>query len=542
MRKCQELAAALAIEYSEKNKNKRTPQLSISLRDKKQESYTSNYSAGKLSIHANSPLAQAYAICQMGAAAKAGHLADYLGECTPRFAMRPLWLKAANEVGIGNNLSIHLPEFMLAEDAELLAPRLCKRFIECGFNAIIIGTQLCYWEQDSKTPANFSAVKLNALCQQLRDHGLQVILKPNFHLDLTSLSITQSAKEDIFEIFSTLFSNLSVDAVLWESLWQTPAYQEDPKGNEMTDAEIALHEIRILESCLRNNCKLIFYMPSPPNENISSRQARWIVSLLDDMGKNTMLAFNAVCGCPYSDHQPNHPLWEVLRDAPDSSSTPLLPIINFGLIKQGEGLWPIHNFDLLDRFLPRCSRHHFGGVIGLASHVPQAGSMLDCNLWVAGQSLWRNISPILLAETWFKAFKNEENYKFCLDALQSGRNVALKLTSLSTAQGSHPLTSEEAKIFGDQILAALKHLQLQWKKQKSKAAGLKPSLNDYVGFFVKDIKQLLGAFLPTYNIPVSYLIESEEPSASFWNSSLDEPIRGQANSKMEAIFLENRYL
>lgn len=537
MKKCQELAAVLAAEYAERSKHKHSPQLSLSIKEKKREGYTSSYAGGKLSIIANSPLAQAYAISQMGTAIQARHLAEYLGDITPLFPLRPLWLKAPIEIPLTEHLSLHLPEFMLAEDAQLLLPRLCKRLIECGYNSILIGTYQSNWELNN-TPST-STLDLKSIIQQLHDHGIQVILKPNFKNDFSTKAPCKS-KHDLELALDSLFLEYpTIDALFWESLWQTDAYHDDESSLDSTDAEIALSEIKLLESCIQERSKLIFYMAAPlASKKETVRQAKWIVSLLDDMKKNSILAFNAVSGSAFDDHASNNPLWDILRESPDCSSTPLLPILNAGLVKQGEGLWPVTNFDLLERFLPRCTRHPFAGIVSIASHLPQAGSVLDCNLWVAGQSLWRSLPPELLAETWFKAFRPEENPAFCLQVMKKARSIALSLTALS----KKTLAADEAKIYGDSLMASIKQLNWLWEKENCSGSSAHPSIKDHFAFFSRDVKQLLGTFLPTYNLPLTYHAVHEEPSASFWSHQLDTPLRGHKNSTMEAIYLENKYL
>lgn len=537
MKKCQELATVLAAEYAEKSKSRHSPHLHLSIKEKNGEGYTSVYAGGKLLITANSPLAQAYAISQMGAAVQAHHLADYLGASAPLFPLRPLWLKATTEIMLTEHLSLHLPEFMLAEDAQLVLPRLCKRIIECGYNSILIGTYQSNWELTSNPAA--LTLDLKSIIQQLHDHGIQVILKPNFKTDISTKALGKS-QHDLEVAISELFQQYpKIDGLFWESLWQTNAYLEDEDALDSTDAEIALSEIEVLENCIQERAKLIFYMAAPvAGKKESLRQAKWIVSLLDDMKKNSILAFNAVSGSAFDDHASDNALWEILRESPDCSSTPLMPILNVGLVKQGEGLWPVTNFDLLERFLPRCTRHPFAGVVSISSHLPQAGSVLDCNLWVAGQSLWRVIPPALLAETWFKAFRPEENSTFCLQAMKIARSIALNLTALS----KKTLAADEAKVYGDGLMASVKLLNWLWGKESCAGTSVRPSIKDHLVFFSRDVKQLLGSFLPTYNLPLSYHSAQEEPSASFWSHELDTPHRGHKNSTMEAIYLENRYL
>ncbi|MBA3604194.1 MAG: hypothetical protein H0W50_11295, partial [Parachlamydiaceae bacterium] len=472
-------------------------------------------------------------------------------------------------------LSIHLPDFMLAEDANLLIPRFCKRLIECGYNSILIGSHhKCKVTSSPSTKIN-AADNLVAIFRQLNDHGIKILLKPNFAVNLEGPSTSPSpyplkiSLERSFDFLYNLFPR--IEALFWESLYLSPAFRNEVltiDASDATDAESALAEVQMLEKCIQGRSKLIFYMPSNHHDE-ALRQARWINKFIDDMGKNSIISFNAVSGGHFDDHCSDHPLWELLRISPDTSSTAFLPVINIGLIKQGEGLWPTTNFDLLDRFLPRCTRHRFEGIIGLISHIPESGSLLDCNLWVAGQTLWRYQPTSLLAETWFKAFRPTEDVQFTLKVMKIARTLSLDLSllrSIAINPEAAPVTAEEAKIYGENILTSLRLLKLFYEKEKNakrktgvKLNGIKlnrgqinassdsdansrPSIKEYFTFFAHNVKQLLGSFLPAFNMPVSFIMGEEEYNISFWNHDLETPHRGHKNSIMEAIYLENRYL
>ncbi|MGZ3634266.1 MAG: hypothetical protein ACXVAJ_08075, partial [Parachlamydiaceae bacterium] len=415
MRKSLELATVLMAEYHEKLQGKRTPQLILSLKNESKESFRAQYRAGKIFIEADSPLAQNYGICQMSVAVRAKHLADYTGEISPRFGLRPIWLKAQIATELTPNIHVFLPEFFLAEDAELRLPRFCKRLIECGYNAVMIGAHLSGWEiaQMPQTPS--PSPNFQSFFQLIHNHGLQIVLKPHFSLDTTKAYKDSEWLACLESSFNDLFSSLPrPDFLFWESFCQTANQQAISQHHDLTEAEITLKEIRGIEKILQNRSQLIYYIPTKNNSD-GKRQARWMASLIDDVGKGTTLAFNAVYGNAYDDHQVNHPLWEVLRETQDTSAKGWMPILNGGLVKQGEGLWPMTNFDLIDRFVTRCYRHHFAGLITLTAHFPEAGSILDCNLWVLGHSLWHTLPSSLLAETWFKAFRPHEDETFCLE-------------------------------------------------------------------------------------------------------------------------------
>lgn len=524
-----DLEKILVCEYESIQGVKRIPKLDLRLNSNRTEGFHASYAGNVLTIEAQSHLEQAYGISKLGVALRANHLHDFLGEHTPRFQLRPLWLKGDQEFTLNSTLKISIPKLLSNPEAKKTLPKVCKRLIECGFNALIIGS---YFEKAALPAATLTTSELKGLFDQLHAHGILLILKPDFDLPKTAFCPYEeeflSSTEKSFDLFFKNFSNLA--GIFWESLRQKEGYRSHPRARYATDAEATLKEIQGLEQALRQRTRLIFYLACPPEKKESLLQARWMASLIDQIHPNSMLAFTAVHGHFYDDHAPDHPLWEILRQTPHASSNAWMPLINLGLIKQGEGLWPLTNLDLLDRFMPRCQRHSFGGIIGMASDICLPGSLLDCNLWVAGHSFWHSCSPSLLAETWFKAFKAEDHFTPCLKGLARARELALILSELRTKALPFPPTGEEARIYGELVMSKLKELKAFWEKHPS------VFLKSYWPYFARDIKHLLTNYLPTFSLPFSYMVDNQDPLHSFWAHNQENVCRFKEDPIMENIF------
>lgn len=559
MKKCQELALVLADEYNEMAKTLRIPLLKLHLgKDSTLESFSAICRAGTLDLYSDGPLAQAYALSFMTVAVKSGHLADYLGTRKPKFALRPLWLGSPAKVAISQHVGLHVPEFMLAEDRQFWLPRFCKRLLECGYNSVMIGAQ--HGAFISK-PAK-QTFELSEICHHMLDHGIQLIVKPKFYLPPGSLPAHKCPYDKNFASFlATAYSELATELpqlsyIFWESMLLYSNYRYHPNAKEATTIEIVLEEVRLLESLLGANTGLIFYLPSP-NPQSAQKQAAWIPELLDDLGPKTVLAFSAVAGEISADHQLDHSLWNTLRLHRESSATPLLPIVNLGAVHQGEGLWPLVNLDLCERFIPRCQRHNFLGMIGFANHLPKQGGWLDSLLWVAGHSQWDSFQPHLLMETWFKAFYPNEDFSHCYPLLKDARKIALRTSSLHALACNRKranLASEEWRVYAEEILAQLKLLQMQCDRYFMKSfQACSQNLQGHFNIFMADIKRFIDNFWQFFHLPAINLLNKEEIGPGFWSQTAnksspptswfhEEPQRGLPGSDMEAIFFQNRLL
>jgi hypothetical protein len=521
MTKCRDLAAVLADEYLQHARTSRLPHLTLhEERQSLYEGFTAVCAGGELTI-SGTARSQIYGMSTLEVATKAGHLAEFLGERQPLFALRPLWLQASTEVMITEQVSLFLPDFLLANDSHFILPRFCRRLLERGFNSIVLGSQCGAFSSKAAT----RQLDLIPIFEELHAHGIQIIIKPTFYLSTEGKRCPKCPYDKKFgkmlhSACHTLWEELPLgDYLFWESMVQFSNYRHHPHAQEATEAEIVLREVQLLEQCAEDK-GLIFYVPTP-DPIVAERQAPWLAQLPDDMGSKTILAFAAVAGPPSADHQLHHPLWDQLRIAPDQSATGIMPIINIGLVQQGEGLWPSANFDLVDRFVKRCRRHHFAGILGLCNHLPCSGSLLDCMLWVASQSLWCDMPTELLADTWMRAYLPRGGLHSLSALLDLGRQVSLQMSALH-AMTCQPqmaaLSLEEGQLHADSLMVAVRCLQNCTAKYL-KEAPLSPwgeQMQISVKFFTSDVQRLLDNFLQYFNLPNFNLFNREEIGDSFW--------------------------
>ncbi|MBA2727516.1 MAG: hypothetical protein H0U49_05005 [Parachlamydiaceae bacterium] len=547
MKNCQELSNILTAKYVAAGRVKKIPELKLHISHVEPEGFTSKYAAGVLTIDSAGAYGHACGIAQMTAATKAGHLADYLGKTTPKFPLRLVWLDTESEVEIADLVTIHLPFFMLNPDLMSWVPQTAQRLIELGYNAILLGCRKSIFVPNVVS----QKVDLQSVIKMFGLYGIKVILKPNLQFlqddHCSKCPLDEAFRASLTKALSQLHALVpACNSIMWESMLQSPRFRFHQQAKDLTLVDIVIQEVQLVEKChqlqgKKGERELIFYLPlSSISEGRS--HAEWIPTLLDEMGEKTTFAFSSVQGNFCHDHLPDHPLWQQLRQSPDCSATPLLPIVNLGAVEQGEGLWPATNFDLIERFYPRLRRHTFAGVIGVVNHLPEEGSFLDGLLWVAGQSLWRDMPPSMLAETWFSAYREEKDFAHMLLALKAVRKIVLEFSLLRSLENN-----EERRRIGEPLAMQLKEPTYFFDKKEWVMK--RPSMKDYFNLFVCDTKRFLEQSLQlSCRAAFGSSFGHEEPQSSFWTHPkgrgdfLVKPQEGFPGSVMEAIYKENRFL
>jgi hypothetical protein len=526
-------------------------------------------SRGVTHIDAQSPLAAAYGISQLSVAIKSGYLGEFLGSSSPRFSLRPLWLGAGCEVAISTDIAIALPRFMsmpgqTTEQRDGTCAFFCRRLIELGYNAIVLGAR-----ESLQNPLQSATVRdVSDFISLVHAYGLKVIIKPALALDVVASQllcspVNSAYRKWIMDSFSSLWQLLpSIDYVFWESGLLHADFAKDPLAKDMLMLELVSAEVNLLEQALPAKTFLIYYLPVLDSVS-AKQQAIWISLLCDEVGEHTTIAFSAVAGDCFEDHLMPHPFWEQLRTSPDASSTRLMPLVNIGMVSQGEGLWPSPALDLVEKYYSRLCRHHFAGVMALANMLPQQGSVLDCCLWVAGQSQWRSSSPAALAEMWFRTFRAEWDFFASEEIMKGARQLVVELSmlrSLTQEANRDSILSEDCRVVTESILARLKELLLRSEKlerKRLKRANV-PSIFDYMQVFARDVQRIVLHFLQCFNLSYPHVLGSEELTDSFWMQLSPgagqgirsvakvvfskEPNSGPVGSRMEAIYRENRLM
>ena len=384
MQKAWQIAEQISAEYSRNIKEGKTPKLQCKMGTVEHEDgFSATYAGGIVNLESGTALGRAFGLSQLTAGIASGHLPDFLGRQTPRFALRPLWLGSDETLKISRNIALGVPAFLHKDQAGL--DLICRRVLELGYNALIFGNN--GW---GITNAALQNAEVLQKFTYIREYGIKIILKPSLlHYNEAKCPLDLPYQDTIKASIQEFLKQVpEVDYIFWESALLHADFLHHPAARDWTFYELVLSEVKLLESSLKDKVPLFYFVPAFDKLS-ATRQSTWLPRLCDDVANNTIVAFPAVSGDLYGDHQLPHPFWEILRASKNSSSTRLMPILNIGGIKQGEGLWPVLTFDILEKYVSRCYGHPFAGAIVLTGAIPGKGGILDCNLWVASQALWR---------------------------------------------------------------------------------------------------------------------------------------------------------
>ncbi len=552
MKKNQQFSAELAAQYAQ---NKRLDQPKIILHtcdNYENETFFCHYAGGTLHLKAESSIAAVYGLQQLEMGIKSGHQAECEGEWTPRFPLRPLWIGCGHDIELTSRVGISLPVALLQiEDGSL--DRFCRRLLELGYNSVIFGSHENAFRPQSK-PQFVAAGSIKPQLDLMHDYGLKVILKPHFHISSPQCSQDPSYIAAIRQCLKDLLQELpSIDFVFWEASVKHSDSHQSLLMRDATYYDLIKAEAKIVEESLQGKASLIFYASSYDHQT-AERQTAWLSELCDDVGDKTIIAFSAVCGLPWADHLPPHPFWKELRRSPDCSATPLMPIVNIGCVHQGEGLWPTLTLDLVEKYYQRCERHRFAGVIGLANQLPAKGAMLECNLWVASQALWKPNSATLSAETWFQAQRPDLDFTSFADQLKEIRMLAIDLSfvrSLQAERRRDAISGDERRALADSVWARLRRLQTAFDIGEKTGAkhSERPTHAEYFMYFLVDARRILTSFIRNFHISLPHVRCEEDAQPGFWTrhshdsamlNFLEQPQKGQPGTRMAQIFSENR--
>lgn len=540
MRKCSEKEDFPLIEWN-------------SIQEGSKEGLSVSYAAGKISATAFSLPSAIYGLNRLRMAIASGHLSETLGEIVPRFSLRPLWLGSDLRVLL-NSLESACPFYVM--DLQKM-DKICERVVELGYNALVFGRR----EGMGLVSSEGVKVDWDIISNFLHEYGLKLILKASISDQISEMhspanpNYCDIVKKNLRDFFNTY---KGIDYFFWESELLHPHFSQYKEAEEYTLQELVVKELHMIEEILEGEKVLIFYVPSPDIAS-AKMQASWLSALCDEARGKTIIAFSAVAGDPTQDHAMLHPFWDKLRKDIFHSSTLLLPIVNVGGVRQGEGLWPALSFDRIDHLLSRSSRHA-AGAISLVNFLPEKGGMLDCSLWAASSILWDNHNALQGAETWFAAFRPEWNFCLFSEDFKSIRQIIVQLSllkSLTSEPGRDAISGEEGKALSESLLAQLKELEVKWEKEKKPNKEESSTLHDYYLYFARDARRIILYFLQCFNISIPNVLNQEDLQESFWTqfsqsggqgmrsgkiSFLEQPNSGLPGTRMFRIFAENHLI
>lgn len=444
--------------------------------------------SGVLELHIGSLFSAVTGLYQLLIGARSGALAEHVEEQVPEFPLRPLW--------IGGD-----PARLFRESSVCQA--VCSRVVELGFNAVMAGfwdSSAC-WNEESR-------------------------------LALRQLSLAAEAFE--LKLIAPFYDDLFKDCPsLHAAFFQSRLLKEAQPSERYTRLEQHHREMQRLEQLCPKDCQLIYYL-QPEGHAEALAQTEWIPSLQDLAGNRTIIAFPAVAAAPWEDHVPPHPLWENLRRSPDTSATPLMPLINAGSVRQGEGLWPTLTVDASSRYIGAMRRHAFAGALCLTAEVPRRQGLLDCSLWTAGQLQWRYSPSEWLLERWLPAGTTP----LVFQVLRLSRELLLAIRRLGAEQATR--TQAEA-------VAA----QWRWLHELSVHPSLTNDLKleDYLRYFLRDAWRQFMQTLQVLRLPLTG-VHTSDPEPSFWSTMAeggrviwhDCPIATAEDDAMLRILRNNRLI
>lgn len=436
---------------------------------------------------------------------------------------RILWLAA--------DMLLLVDEMVAIPFSSLLDDRLADKILELGYNGVVFG----HGEELVKCKPTNSCETLLKLSEQFQKKEINLYFKLIVQNALTERCPASSSyqKKMATSIETVRQKFPKSEHFFWESQLHHPGYFAHLQAKYALQFDLIKEELHNVEKNLNEKSKLIFYVPTIGNQE-AERQAEWLPRLNWEARRNTSIAFSSVAGHYTEDHAPLHPFWDVLDKWQGNPLKTMLPIINIGGVRQGEGLWPSLSFDLFE-LLPRISHYQLANPLVVAPQIPPGHGFLDCNLRAFAEMQNHLIHGDIAIENWFKRHKSEIPFGKYREVFKKIRKIVTDLSLMRYMQGNRE-EHEEARHLIETILSQLKYLEVALSKEKT-------DLFEYFTIFCRDARRIVGQVGQHLNVNTPPI--KDDPS--FWTSSkgskislLDQPVKGMTGSKMEKIFFENR--
>lgn len=525
------------IESLQRHFNENNPdgnRLHLNWKRGKGENYSIEYAAGNIFLKGESIAAVIFGMSLIKTAAFSGHLAEYLGKHSSKLGTRALWIKELDDKI--KPLSKEKTAF------------LCQKILLLGYNTLIFEFPIEELEE--------CLTHLEKFIPTIDNYGLKIAIKIYHSPIAQPYPFNKEYKDYLKQSLQPIINHSSwIDYLFWEAHIYNYEAEKTLKGRNFLYQDLAKIEAQTLETLLPSPCRLIY---SIPTKDILSaeKQSRWILAFSYELSEKTLIAFSSLAGDPCFDYLPPHPLWEVLRREKNKSHANFLPLLNTGLVGQGEGFWPIFSLDLNNRYLLRCDSTLFAGAISITAYLPKEESLLSCSLWTAAYTMLGEGQNSPLAETWFGAYCPDIlKYKDHDRILGEMRQISIMIGYLSTYPRDDKANAsrEEYRILSESLLSRLRVLQASIDNQQTEnSKHLK--LKDYFTFFLRDGRRLILRFLQQHQITMVNGLTDDDSQESFWTTTStagshgwnagtkvfirEEPSKGEAGSIMEKIYEE----
>ncbi|MDF2576692.1 MAG: hypothetical protein K0S74_176 [Chlamydiales bacterium] len=347
------------------------------------ESYHVEYASGTLYVEAGSKSTAEHAAWQLYYAAKAGCLCEWLGDRKPLVGTRIFWVGCSKLVPLSEFLALAVPSWW-GKTSQM--EFFYKSLMRWGYNSVILGW-LPYMGALKEGEVNDQSC-LQSGISYLKEKGIKIFVK--FYFLQNSFKENHLLEEKKRKVFEEQLSHIQqfisfLGGVVWEGNGGI-AYRKLKNLNEFTEIDIVLKEIQLLELLLPPSQELIYLLPSLTSD-LTEQQAVALNRLEAGISARVTLAFSSRMGEPISDYLPPHPIWQKVRSSLGNRKS-LSPILNGGLINQGEGIWPLAPYDTITDMMGKATCSYFKSTIVLGRYLPLKGSLLDLSLWLHGIVQW----------------------------------------------------------------------------------------------------------------------------------------------------------
>lgn len=336
-------------------------------------------------IEAASSLMERFALSQLLAGLQSNRLGEVVGENSPQFRIRPLWLQEGQFYTQPDGLMLFLPSWVACGDSQVLDGYI-KEIIDCGYNTLIFASK----SSDEKSEPQDLCI-IQRMFDQIRKSGLKIALGCSLqHEEIETywqkIAVFQESSDYIFWNQDDLYALGFVSA-----------------KKDQTPCERALEELLVLQ----RECRLpIFYH--------TKSLCPFLLPLLQAVSKKSVLSFDA-----YSKGV-LHPVFTDLARFTVEEPFSLLPILEVSQIELVNGqVFSDCPFSEIENVLGRQKRDRFFGAGCRTASVRRASSLSQMPLWIIGQRMWRISSVQALTAMWLDRFYPEWHVWLTPEVLQA---------------------------------------------------------------------------------------------------------------------------
>lgn len=464
------------------------------------EGFLCTLEAGNFHVFAKGPLGRCYAQNQLALSFQSGYTQDYLGEKTPYFPLRALYLECEKKCNIPDTcMEYAMPNFLsLSQEKTPLNDLFCQKILNLGFNACAFSIS-----KQSETSL-LKQDHMDAFIQTMQEYGLGIIFEvhhrdsfkdPNFLQDITQL-------KKVFPKDSFL---------IWEG-----KYLQEKQSDQETDYDLVKKEISLLEKALEEHFKLIYLLPATDQVSIS-KQCYFIDNLCNFIQSKNLIAFSPLYKKADGQTRQESPLWEALCCSRQVPEKKCLPLLNVGSIKFGKGLWPDFRYDILNDIFTKMQNPVFYGALCMSTSIPKESSFSYCNLWTAGQKLWYpKKSATLFSKIWLLIYYPEIPWEDFQWIAHYGQQIRHQMQTLQDPpellKDKQILTSLALSLSNncDMLKATLR------RYVNSSSKGTQSLLLAAYPYFLRDSKKILFQTLKDVGISLPGLLDGEDMQLSFF--------------------------